>query len=249
MRRLTRPALDAATAAALAALQATVTSAADRRAKAVALWNSKSSAQHRATFDVVRAKLQEMAAGRTRCMYCEDSLGTDIEHFYPKAQHPERAFTWTNYLLACSHCNSNLKRELFPLLNGQPALIDPSSDDPAQHLSFLPSTGALVAIGPKGQPSIDVFALNDPKAPRKLPSARKGAFLKLQLLIEEYDRALTAQEHDAAELAKQTVREEPFPGVLSWLLALASNPAAQSLLRPTIPALLHKHAVETWYTA
>ncbi|NOY25886.1 MAG: HNH endonuclease, partial [Oligoflexia bacterium] len=103
-----------------------------------------------------------MASGRARCMYCEDSLGTDIDHFRPKADFPQRAFAWPNYLLACSHCNSNLKRNAFPIDgNGDPLLLDPSADNPAEHLLFSPSTGEFVSVGAKGQESIRVFGLND----------------------------------------------------------------------------------------
>ena len=55
-----------------------------------------------------------MAPGVQRCMYCLDSLGTDIDHFEPKSRRPLRTFCWHNHLLACSRCNSNYKREEYP---------------------------------------------------------------------------------------------------------------------------------------
>jgi hypothetical protein len=179
-------------------------------------------------------------------MYCEDSFGTDIEHFFPKTRYPSKAFSWHNYLLACSHCNSNLKRQRFPLLRRRPLLLDPSAEDPQNHLAFLPSSGEFASIGIKGQPSIEVFALNDATAPRKLPQARKGAFLKLQLLLEEYEKCIVAGDTANADLAKRTIQDEPFPAVLGWLIAIAQGPAAANLLRPTIPALVVKYSVQTW---
>jgi hypothetical protein len=123
-----RVALDADTQRHLDALTQKVTEHTSPKAEAERLWNQKASRP----FDVVRSTLERMAAGRARCMYCEDDRGTDIEHFYPKATYPLRAFSWRNYLLACGHCNSNLKREQFPLdAAGQPALVDPTVDDPA----------------------------------------------------------------------------------------------------------------------
>jgi len=62
----------------------------------------------------LRGALLTMAAGHARCMYCCDSTGTDIDHFEPIALAPLRAFDWLNHLLACSFCNSNQKRELYP---------------------------------------------------------------------------------------------------------------------------------------
>ena len=70
--------------------------AAARKAKAERLWKNKRGA----AWDEIRETLRAMASGRQRCMYCEDSEGTDIEHFYPKATYPQYAFDWDNYLLA-----------------------------------------------------------------------------------------------------------------------------------------------------
>lgn len=238
MRKLERPELDAASKAYLGKLSKKVRTSND----AVRQWDAKSPA----AFQNIRETLETMATGRGRCMYCEDSQGTDIEHFYPKKKYPKRAFRWDNYLLACSHCNSNLKRERFPLAGRQPALLNPTADDPFEHLAFLPTTGEFAAIGPKGQPSIDVFGLNDVATPRKLPEARRETLLKLQLLLEEYDKCLKAKKREGAALAKQTIQHESFSAVLGWLLQLSQVPGAARTLRPGIPALLRKHSVATW---
>lgn len=245
MRRVVRVALDADTQGRLDALSQRVATHPTPKAEAERLWNQKASG----TFDAVRTTLETMAAGRARCMYCEDDRGTDIEHFYPKAMYPHRAFSWGNYLLACGHCNSNLKRERFPLdANGAPALLDPTVDDPTQHLAFLPTSGEFQPIGPRGLPSIEVFALNDRTHPRKLPQARRGTLVKLIAILREYDRALTAGDTQEAELLKQIVRDEPFPAVLVWLLRVAQGPNAALILAktPDLPGLLQRHAVASW---
>jgi uncharacterized protein (TIGR02646 family) len=91
----------------------------------------------------VRKTLEQMAGGRCRCMYCEDSVGTDIEHYRPKRTYPEHMFVWENLLLGCSLCNQ-MKDEHFPLENGVPLLLDPTSDNPWEHLDFDTVTGNLV---------------------------------------------------------------------------------------------------------
>lgn len=179
-------------------------------------------------------------------MYCEDSLGTDIDHFYPKKRYPHRAFRWDNYLLACSHCNSNLKRERFPFINRKPALLNPTADDPSEHLAFLPTSGEFVATGVKGQPSIDVFGLNDTEASRKLPQARSDTLLKLQILLEKYDNFVDEQDADRAALTRRAIQNEPFSAVLGWLLRVSRVRGAAQTLLPGIPALLRKHDVASW---
>jgi len=97
--------------------------------------------------------LRAMAGARERCMYCIDSHGSDVEHFWPKGQYPERTFIWSNMLLCCTECG-RFKGSRFPLADGQPLLVDPSAEDPWAHLDFDPDTGNLTArYDPAGQPS------------------------------------------------------------------------------------------------
>lgn len=93
---------------------------------------------------VAEATLQEMAGHTERCMYCEDSHGSDIEHFWPKSSYPERMFVWRNLLLCCAECG-RLKGQQFPLdETNNPLLLDPTSENPWQHLDFDPETGNIV---------------------------------------------------------------------------------------------------------
>jgi len=42
------------------------------------------------------------------CSYCEVALHSqvDVEHVLPKSLHPTHALEWSNFLLACTNCNS-----------------------------------------------------------------------------------------------------------------------------------------------
>jgi uncharacterized protein (TIGR02646 family) len=104
---------------------------------------------------------------KMKCCYCEfiEQLDqNDVEHFRPKSRaergsgFPDKpgyywlAWTWENLLFACGPCNRQHKRTRFPLAPGskplkpwrqppgreQPLLIDPSAEDPLQHLRFEP---------------------------------------------------------------------------------------------------------------
>ncbi len=245
MRFIVRVALDADTQSRLDALTQKVAAHHAPKAEAERLWNQKATG----LFDTVRTTLEAMAAGRARGMYCEDDRGTDIEHFYPKALYPDRAFSWGNYLLACGHCNSNLKRERFPLDPvGQPALLDPTVDDPTAHLAFLPASGEFQPIGNKGAPSLEVFALNDRTPPRKLPQARRETMVKLFDLLRAYDNCLATGDTEGAALRKDAICDEPFPAVLVWLLRVAQGPNAALVLAktPDLPGLIARHGVASW---
>ncbi len=242
MRRIEREALSEPTLRKLRGITATITSAADPKKAAASKWNSATNNQ---AFREIRATLEGMASGRSRCMYCEDGTGTDIEHFWPKADYPERAFTWDNYLLACSYCNSNLKRNQFPLdANDEPLLIDPTVDEPAEHLLFLPSSGRFRERSAKGKASIEVFGLNDDTTPRQLPTGRMDTLVNLAALLIRYDQ-LAASEPKEAERFRQSAVRHPFSAVFHWMMAVALGPNGKAVLGRQLVDIIERHNVET----
>jgi uncharacterized protein (TIGR02646 family) len=245
MRPVRRATLPASVAAQLSRLQTRVNAAADPKAEADTRWDNKPAKP----FGVVRDALLGMANGRARCMYCEDSAGTDIEHFWPKSAYPARAFDWANYLLACSYCNSNLKRTQFPCdATGAPLLIDPSDpmDAPSDHLLLIPSSGNYADQSPKGKATIEVFDLNCAQRPERLPSARRAALLKLQLLIQFYDRCIASGDAEGADVAKAAILGEPFPAVRDHLLRTAASPDGGPTLRRGVPEAIVRHGIAAW---
>jgi len=127
---------------------------------------------------------------RERCMYCLDSHGTDIEHFWPKAPYPERMFTWSNLLLCCAECG-RLKGDRFPLDVGRPMLIDPTAEEPWQYLDFDPETGNLVARfdldaddwSAKGQKTVELLQLDRREA---LATGYRRTYRRLAAVVEHF---------------------------------------------------------------
>ena len=97
MRHIQRLQLSPGTLAFLSKRSKAVAAAADAWAEAGRLWDL----QANKAFREIREVLRRMAPGIERCMYCEDSHGTAIAHFWPRAGYPDRAFDWLNYLIAC----------------------------------------------------------------------------------------------------------------------------------------------------
>jgi len=102
------------------------------------------SARQTQSMSKVLATLHGMTGKRQRCMYCLDSHGSDIEHFWPKAVYPEHMYQWANLLLCCTHCG-RLKGHQFPLLGNNPMLVDPTAENPWDSLDFDPLTGNICA--------------------------------------------------------------------------------------------------------
>jgi uncharacterized protein (TIGR02646 family) len=141
----------------LAAYQADVDSAGsyeDRVAEAKRLFSLRNKKNNPA-FKTVRDTLDRMCSGARRCMYCEDSVADEVEHFKPKDFYPEQVFSWANYLYACGSCNRG-KSSKFPVVSdlsgqiihltraqGEPilppeagtaALLDLRQEDPLEYL-------------------------------------------------------------------------------------------------------------------
>ena len=137
-------------------------------------------------------KEQMMKDQHGKCAYCEQYKNGDfgcVEHYRPKGgfgsplQKPGYywlAYEWQNLLFSCSECNTSYKRNLFPLVNEnarniehrdisneEPAIINPVTTDPGDHIEF-----SEFIIRPKlidgqeslqGKTTIGVFRLNDRK--------------------------------------------------------------------------------------
>lgn len=191
--------------------------------------------------DGLRRSLVEMAAGHARCMYCCDSFGTDIDHFQPIALAPLRAFDWPNHLLACSYCNSNEKRELYPCdeVSGECLLIDPSRDDPSDHLRLLFTSGRYAGRTPKGRQTILTFGLN---ARIELVRGRIDAFLLCKDTLSSSARREEAGGRGRAAELLSALSRRPNGDVLHAMLAQRHLPDAPRMFGADAVRGLHRLA-------
>ncbi|MBC6449311.1 HNH endonuclease [Actinokineospora sp. HBU206404] len=178
-----------------------------------------------------------MAPGVQRCMYCGDSLGADIDHFDPLSRSPLRTFDWLNHLLACSVCNSHQKRDRFPVdEDGRPLLVDPTSEDPFDHLLLSLSVGEYRALTPKGTATIEVFGLNRALLVRGREQARRVVVASLR----GWERARARDDEPDMEECVLTIREQPFADVCHAMLRQADVPRAEIVFgrdRDVLPTL------------
>ncbi|MFI1487648.1 HNH endonuclease [Streptomyces sp. NPDC020747] len=191
-------------------------------AAADSVWGSSRAAKRE-----IRVLLHLMAPAIQRCMYCLDSQGTDIDHFQPKALAPLRTFDWLNHLLACSFCNSNAKREEYPCDDetGERLLLDPSVDDPADHLTLLPVSGTYDGLTVKGLESIKVFDLNR----ETLRRGRVRMFRLCRDLLPLWHAKVRRGDLTGAGETALVLREEPFGDVLRTLYRRARTPTIADL--------------------
>ena len=184
--------------------------------------------------------LLSMAGKRERCMYCGDSQGTDIEHFWPKSPYPRKMFRWSNMLLGCTDCGRTYKGKKFPLdAAKKPLLINPTAkDDPWQYLEFDPQTGNFaprfnvqLQPDPKGKETVDVLGLGVREA---LATGHLKTYERITKIIAE--AAAETQPVAATLIASLKVEDEY--GLLGWCFrGTGTNEPPMSDLRQAHPAI------------
>lgn len=150
-----------------------------------------------------------------KCAYCEMPIygGPMVDHFRPKSKFPEFANAWENMFLVCRYCNFS-KGARFPTIQienkSYPALINPSVDEPSEHIRFE-SDGSAVGITERGKITVETLRLN-----RKELVADRLQFLKrYRLLIREGSNEALDMLRDQAPFAgflrqaTQRIRRQP----------------------------------------
>lgn len=160
-----------------------------------------------------RTTLRAMTGFIPRCMYCERNDGGDLDHYWPRSVDPGRTFVWENLLWVCSPCNSSYKRDQFPV-EEVPLLLDPTVDEPWEHLRLKPANGDLEGTTRRGEETVGVFGLN--ASERGLTEGRRYAWTRMQaLLIAWFEHRLEGRAALAEELMLALLRD-PFLSPLTY---------------------------------
>ncbi|MCC5035280.1 HNH endonuclease [Streptomyces sp. WAC 00631] len=180
--------------------------------------------------------LENAAPGIIRCMYCGDSEGTAIDHFEPLVRAPLRAFDWLNHLLACSHCNSNEKRDRYPCgPDGSCLLVDPCREDPADHLRLILPTGEYRPHTEKGAETIRTFGLDR----EVLKRGRAHAYVRCKSMLRDYDGLCRSGEKSEAGDVARALGVHPFADVLYSMVRVMHEPGAPLVMGAQVVAALH----------
>jgi len=155
-------------------------------------------------------------------MFCEDSRGTDIDHFWPIIPFSNKTFVWENLLLVCGGCNRT-KGSRFDLDGkGDPLLIDPTAEDPWDFLFFDPDTGIIVArFNPvsgmkdrKGEHTthLAVLPLNiDP-----VTDGRRRTALSLRRAVDGFLKTAKTESSRTADELLAELQDHDDYGLLEW---------------------------------
>lgn len=109
-------------------------------------------------FQDVKKSLTSMCNSTRRCVYCECSLGDEVEHIYPKDLFPDKCFDWNNYVYACGPCNGpkNNKFAIFKKPGGKFVEVNPPRGTP----SSKPPNGEAVLINGRMENPLDYAILD-----------------------------------------------------------------------------------------
>jgi uncharacterized protein (TIGR02646 family) len=98
-----------------------------------------------------------------KCVFCESRVEhvarPHIEHYRPKGREEFQSlmFDWSNWLASCGRCNEK-KWKHFPITNGVPDLIDPSSENTAPHLRFVGAEA--IGLTARGEETVKMLGLD-----------------------------------------------------------------------------------------
>jgi uncharacterized protein (TIGR02646 family) len=192
----------------------------------------------------VEAALRAMASGIERCMYCEDSHGCDVEHFRPKVPRPTGTFVWRNLLWVCATCNRQ-KNSGFSA-----AILDPTRDDPSDHLVLSLSTGRLVPRDESRRGAATLRVMKRLSSDPALIRGRLNAVKKLRVFLARYDADVAAGDLAAADEIRRTLVEEPFSAVFATVLRASEDPGARDVLGDALVDVISRHpAMHGWLAA
>lgn len=201
------------------------------------------------TMKRVFESLLEISGKRNRCMFCEDSRGTTIEHFWPKSTYRDKCFLWENMLLLCQGCQSQ-KGDRFDLdRDGKPLLLNPTEEDPRDFLYFEPTTGILTARfekqhnrpNPKGAHTTDRKIL-----PLNIESVTEGRLRtkrNLQRAVTTFlrDSAASSSPEEAKSALVQAIRDNDDYGLVVWYFFRDGNSESPfANLRKDHPEIWHQ---------
>ncbi|WP_369248159.1 hypothetical protein [Streptomyces sp. R41] len=198
------------------------------------LWNDEGEVKQG-----LRAVLLTMAPGVLGCcMYCGGFTATDIEHFEPREHDALKTFFWPNHLLVCGPCNSTYTRDWWECddQTGEPLLIDPTRDDPFDHLLLNLREGKYRGETDKGRTTVSVLGLNLPE--RRLIAGRKLAQLNIRSVPRDWGRARQQGDAEAERDALDVLKGQPFADVWQAMLRQAVLPGAALVMSDEPPEVL-----------
>lgn len=214
MRKLQRPALSTETERYLASQQASLEEGADIEE----IWKRQRAS---ASMRTVETALRNMTGLRERCMYCEDSRGTDIEHFWPRVPYRDRIFSWPNLLWVCSGCN-RCKGKRFPVdVSGNPLLIDPTSEDPWDFWFYDGRTHEVTPrwepdTGRQNQKALATLRILATLQHQAVTDGRKRTQRNLQRAVQTFLANAPAEEGSALSEFWEALRDGDGYGLVDW---------------------------------
>lgn len=181
------------------------------------------------------AALRQLFEGR--CAYCESEIDSEgvngLEPHRPlglaqgqdgrtdRLYYSWLAYEWDNMMLVCRRCRRHKENRFFvegergpvgasvqDLRKSEGAmLLDPSFDDPSEHLEFLPD-GRTRPLTSRGGVVIDILALNR----EELTTARANAFRNIVSELRNDPRSVSARPTGGgSDLSRYALQDTPYP--------------------------------------
>jgi hypothetical protein len=195
-------------------------------------------------FQEVKKCLSEMCNSTRRCVYCECSLGDEVEHIYPKDLFPGKCFDWNNYVYACGPCNGpkNNKFALFRDSDGKFVEVNSTRGNPSSE----PPKGEAVLINSRAENPLD-FAILDLSGTFKfypLPNLDEKGKKRVAYTYNEVLR-LNDSEREPIRQARENAFENYSARLFKYVAKKKSN-ASQAVLNKIIDGIKKEAHPTVW---
>jgi len=195
-------------------------------------------------FQEVKKCLTALCNSTRRCVYCECSLGDEVEHIYPKDLFPDKCFDWNNYVYACGPCNGpkNNKFAVFKSTNGDFVEVNPPKKTPSSE----PPKGEAVLINGRVENPLD-FAILDLSGTFKfypLPTLDDKGKKRM-----DYTYNIVLRLNDAEREPIRQARENAFENYGARLFKYVSKKktnASQAVLDKIIAGIKKEAHITVW---
>jgi uncharacterized protein (TIGR02646 family) len=163
-------------------------------------------------------------ASHAKCVFCERVNARTVDHFYPKERYPKRMFRWGNLLLCCSDCNT-AKGARFPRHNRQPALIDPTREDPAEFFAWNLTTGGMLGVSnrarrARARATRDLLRLDD----QPLQDERREKYETVRYLLARVVRETPVRADTRRRVQAELRPDRPYLGIIRfWFTNLSAD--------------------------
>lgn len=173
----------------------------------------------------IRRVLASSTGKTERCVYCQDSQATTLDHYRPKSEFHDLVFLWSNLLIACQPCNLAKGDALPVAANDSILFVDVYEEDPWSYIEYSNATdlytarwieteGGDLIEDPKGDETLKT--MNSRLGCQAVIEGRRKARIRIEGAIRRYMDCDDPDLSTNIDSLKEEVADDDSYGLFDW---------------------------------